>query len=57
MNVVVLAAGYGTRLGKLCKDKPKPLLNICDKPIMEYALDELSRTSCGDETCFFIINY
>jgi len=38
-----LAAGYGTRLGTLTKDTPKPMLNLCGHPILEYILRHLAR--------------
>ena len=33
-KVVILAGGYGTRLGKLTKIKPKPMVKIGKKPIL-----------------------
>ncbi|HOW34956.1 MAG TPA: nucleotidyltransferase family protein [Candidatus Omnitrophota bacterium] len=40
MKVLVLAAGYGTRLYPLTKDKPKPLLSFAGKPIMNHLIDK-----------------
>ncbi|MBU1862296.1 MAG: nucleotidyltransferase family protein [Candidatus Omnitrophica bacterium] len=40
MKVVVLCAGYATRLYPLTKDRPKPLLHVADRPIIEYILIE-----------------
>lgn len=42
MKVIILAAGYGTRMGEISKNKPKPLLEINKKPILEHILDKLS---------------
>ena len=42
MKILVLAAGYGTRLYPLVKDTAKPLLKIADKPIINYILDQAS---------------
>lgn len=39
MKVLLLAAGYATRLYPLTLDKPKPLLPVAGKPVLEYALD------------------
>jgi len=41
MKVLILAAGYGTRLYPIIKDIPKPLLDVADKPIIEHVLDKI----------------
>jgi glucose-1-phosphate thymidylyltransferase len=41
MKVIVLCAGYATRLYPLTLDKPKPLLAVKGKPILEYIIDSL----------------
>ena len=38
MKVLILAAGYGTRLYPLIKDQPKALLPVQGKPIVNYIL-------------------
>jgi dTDP-glucose pyrophosphorylase len=40
--VVLLVGGYGTRLGPLTKDKPKPLLRVGDKPILETIVEQFA---------------
>ena len=45
MQVIILAAGYATRLYPLTKDQPKPLLPIAGRPILEHILDSLSGAS------------
>jgi NDP-sugar pyrophosphorylase family protein len=37
----VLAAGYGSRLGALTQDIPKPMLCLCGKPLLERTLEYL----------------
>jgi glucose-1-phosphate thymidylyltransferase len=39
MKVLILAAGYGTRLASVIKDTPKPLIPINSKPLIDYILD------------------
>lgn len=41
MNVLILAAGYGTRLYALGEDTPKALLEINKKPLVNYILDRI----------------
>jgi glucose-1-phosphate thymidylyltransferase len=43
MKVLILAAGYGTRLYPIITDTPKPLLLIADKPLIDYALDNIRK--------------
>jgi glucose-1-phosphate thymidylyltransferase len=41
MKAVILAAGKGTRLRPLTEDKPKVLVEVENKPLIEYAFDSL----------------
>ncbi|MFT5388101.1 MAG: glucose-1-phosphate thymidylyltransferase [Candidatus Omnitrophota bacterium] len=41
MKVLILAAGYGTRLKEITKDSPKPLLPINEKPLLNFILDRV----------------
>ncbi len=42
MNVLILAAGYATRLYPLTLTKAKPLLAVAGKPMIEWVLDNLA---------------
>lgn len=42
MNVLILAAGYATRLYPLTLHQPKPLLPVAGKPMVEHVLDHLT---------------
>ena len=49
MKNIVIAAGYATRLGKLTKNFPKPLLKIGDNTILGRMLDDIDRIPEIDE--------
>ncbi len=42
MNVLILAAGYATRLYPLTQNKAKPLLEVAGKPMLEWVIDNLA---------------
>jgi len=42
MNVLILAAGYATRLYPLTLTKAKPLLAVAGKPMIEWVMDNLA---------------
>ena len=39
MKAMILAAGYGTRLRPLTYAKPKPMVPICNRPLIGYAVE------------------
>lgn len=49
MKVLILAAGYATRLYPLTREYPKPLLEIKGRPIIDYIVDKLTSLSVIDE--------
>ncbi|MCD6423691.1 MAG: nucleotidyltransferase family protein [Elusimicrobia bacterium] len=49
MKVLFLCAGYATRLYPLTLDKPKPLLPIGGKPILDYLLEKVEKIPEVDE--------
>ncbi len=48
MKAVILAAGYGSRLGIFTKHIPKALLSIGNKPIIAYMLKTLKKHGIND---------
>ena len=55
MNVLILAAGYATRLYPLTLTKAKPLLDVAGKPMIEWVLDNLAPVP-GIETVYVVTN-
>lgn len=49
MKAVVLAAGYATRLYPLTLDRPKPLLEVGGRPMLDWVLERLQAMGV-DET-------
>lgn len=41
-EAVVLAGGEGTRLRPLTRNRPKPMLPVANRPVVEYVLDALA---------------
>jgi glucose-1-phosphate thymidylyltransferase len=54
MKAIILAAGYATRLYPLTLDKPKPLLEIKGKPLMNYIINNLEKT--GVDEIYIVTN-
>lgn len=48
MHALVLAAGYGERLRPLTDDRPKPMISIGGKPILQYNIELLARAGVRD---------
>lgn len=49
MKCILLAAGYATRLYPLTKNKPKSLLEVAGKTILQYIIDKLNLVTEIDE--------
>jgi NDP-sugar pyrophosphorylase family protein len=41
-NIIILSGGFGTRLGKLTKVTPKPLIKFKQRPFLQYLIEYLS---------------
>lgn len=54
-TAVVLAAGEGTRLRPLTRNRPKPMLPAGNRPIVEYVLDAL--IEAGIKRICFVVGY
>src|SRR5215813_265824 len=48
MKLIILAAGYATRLYPLTLNQPKPLLPVAGKPMLEHVLDNISTIDAID---------
>lgn len=48
MKLIILAAGYATRLYPLTQNQPKPLLPVAGKPMMEHVLDNIATIAAID---------
>ncbi|MBU1147263.1 MAG: nucleotidyltransferase family protein [Candidatus Omnitrophica bacterium] len=55
MKALLLAAGYATRLYPLTLDKPKPLLPVAGRPVIEFILDIIEPLKEVDEV-FIVTN-
>ena len=43
--LMLFAAGFGTRMGALTRDRPKPLVPVAGRALLDYALD-IAATPC-----------
>lgn len=48
MKAVIMAGGFGKRLQKLSGDRPKPMMEICGRPVLEYQIDNLRKYGITD---------
>lgn len=55
MKVLILCAGYATRLYPLTLTRPKPLLEVAGKPMIEHVLDNLTAIA-GIERVYVVTN-
>jgi len=55
MNILILAAGYATRLYPLTLTKAKPLLEVAGRPMLEWVIDNLAPIT-GIEKVYVVTN-
>lgn len=48
MKAVILAGGFGSRMGDICLNTPKPLIEILSKPILSHQIDALKKEGITD---------
>lgn len=54
-QAIILAGGFGTRMGAACQDTPKPLLKVAGTPFLEYLVWNLKRH--GIKNILFSVGY
>ena len=52
---VILAAGHGSRMGPFGEEMPKPIVPICNKPLLAYQLEYMK--SVGIDEVFIVIGH
>lgn len=55
MKTVIMAGGKGTRIASVRNDVPKPMIEICGKPILEWQIESLKAQGLKDIT--LVIGY
>ncbi|HDI73009.1 MAG TPA: nucleotidyltransferase family protein, partial [Candidatus Altiarchaeales archaeon] len=55
MDAIILAAGEGTRLRPLTSTRPKPMLQVAGKTILEWDLEALARN--GFNKAIVVVGY
>jgi NDP-sugar pyrophosphorylase family protein len=54
-TIAILAGGFGTRLGTLTADRPKPMIAIGGRPYLERVIDSFAR--CGLRNIVLLTGY
>ena len=57
MKAVILAAGRSVRLAGLTKDRPKCLLNVGERSILDRQIDILNACGFDDDDIFIVVGY
>ena len=48
MQAVIMAGGKGTRIASVASDIPKPMIEICGKPILQHQIECLKEQGITD---------
>jgi len=54
-QAVIFCGGLGTRLGKLTKNLPKPMIEVCNKPFLEHIIIQLKKN--GIKNIVLLVGY
>ena len=54
-TAIILAGGLGTRLRSVVADKPKVMATVCDRPFIEFILDQV--IECGIKQAVICVGY
>ena len=46
-HAMVLAAGFGTRMGDMTRDRPKPLIPVAGRALVDHVLDHCDDAGVG----------
>lgn len=57
MKAVILAAGMGSRLAPLTNDRPKPMVEVCGRPLLLRALDRLAAAGIAGADVIVVTGY
>lgn len=55
MKAVIMAGGKGTRIASVASNIPKPMIEICGKPILEYQIENLK--VCGLTDIILVVGH
>lgn len=48
MKAVIMAGGFGKRIAKFYTDRPKPMIEVCGKPVLEHQIKNLKEFGITD---------
>ncbi|TKX86680.1 nucleotidyltransferase family protein, partial [Halorubrum sp. SS5] len=48
MKAIILAAGKGERLWPLTENRPKPMLSVGNRPVLDYIVDAVEATNVDE---------